>query len=782
MIFIITKLFIIIIFVFIGNLKLFSHSNNFYSNKLANNLSKNAEFLEDKGNQLSFKEIKDPKLSKRFVKNNKEILNLGFTKSTIWIRFRLSKLPSDSKEKWLLEIPYPPLDYVELYIPISSDQFIRKIGGDKIPFKNWEIKNNYVLFPLPQRYDNNQYFYLRFQTQSTMQLSINILTEKTFNENKLLSNFGYGLFYGIVAVMVIYNLFLFIFIRDINYLYYISYIVSYIFYQASFNGFTFQFLLPDSPDLANILNPFLSGLAIFCGLLFTKSFLQTKLQTPILHKVIIFLMMMCIFQMISAFTLDYSIGIQLSAYLGLLFSLSVLPTAIIIYRKGYNPARFFLIAWTFLLISLFLFVLRGLGFLQGYFITTHGIELGVILEVILLSLALADRVNMMRQETISAQEDAYKKLIEIDKMKDTFVETLEHQVLERTQELQESEQRYRQLVELSPDCVVVHREEKILFVNNSTVKLISATSYEDLIGKNIFNYIHPQYHSTAINAVKDIIANDQPSLSEYKLISIDGKIIDVEAIFNIVIFQGKRAVLTIVHDISNRKRIERLREDTERILKHDLRNPLHGIIGFSEILLKSANLIDRQKKEINHIKNNGYQMLKMINHSLDIFKMEEGTYQFNPIKCDLIDILYTINNELDHFSSHSHILFYFNNQIIDFSKTFEIHGEYIHLKTLFSNLIKNALEASPVDREVTVNIWVSENNIKIDIHNWGVIPDSIRNYIFQRYVTKGKLGGTGLGCYSANLISKIHRGDIFYSTSEEDGTNFIITLPIKLLS
>jgi len=97
---------------------------------------------------------------------------------------------------------------------------------------------------------------------------------------------------------------------------------------------------------------------------------------------------------------------------------------------------------------------------------------------------------------------------------------------------------------------------------------------------------------------------------------------------------------------------------------------------------------------------------------------------------------------------------------------------------MFTNILKNALEASPDKKTVTITCIFTEKDLHIIVHNHGIVPESIRHNFFEKYITYGKSSGTGLGTYSAKLIAEAHGGQISFSTSEKDGTTVIISLPI----
>jgi len=105
-------------------------------------------------------------------------------------------------------------------------------------------------------------------------------------------------------------------------------------------------------------------------------------------------------------------------------------------------------------------------------------------------------------------------------------------------------------------------------------------------------------------------------------------------------------------------------------------------------------------------------------------------------------------------------------------------GEESLIQDMFTNILKNALEASPDQKTVTITCIFTEKDLHILVHNHGIVPESIRHNFFEKYITFGKSCGTGLGTYSAKLIAEAHGGQISFSTSEKDGTTVIISLPI----
>ncbi len=221
-----------------------------------------------------------------------------------------------------------------------------------------------------------------------------------------------------------------------------------------------------------------------------------------------------------------------------------------------------------------------------------------------------------------------------------------------------------------------------------------------------------------------------------------------------------------------------LREDVERISRHDLKTPLNALVGLPEIIAQEGNLNLHQIQILTLIEQAGYQMIDMINRSLDLFKMERGTYEFVPEPVNLIQTVSRILEETQRLamSTGLTVSVTIDGSPADENQVFTVEGEELLCYSLLANLLKNALEASPKDGCVTIAFESGETAV-VRVHNSGAVPAKIRERFFDKYVTAGKQKGTGLGTYSARLIAETQRGTIELEASDADGTTVIVRLP-----
>lgn len=241
--------------------------------------------------------------------------------------------------------------------------------------------------------------------------------------------------------------------------------------------------------------------------------------------------------------------------------------------------------------------------------------------------------------------------------------------------------------------------------------------------------------------------------------------------------QLKVAMNTLLQQNEELKETARLREDIERITRHDLKAPLNGIIGYPQLLKDDDNLDARQVKYLNIIEKLGYTMLDMINLSLDLFKMEQGMYEYSPTCVDVVSVIKRVCDESRQIIDKKELVveWVFASEQSDHA-TFNVFGEDLLLYSMFANLMKNAFEASPQGQAIEVMLKHEQDVAVISIKNQGAVPENMTDVFFEKYTTTKK-SGTGLGAYSAKLIAKTHGGTIGLHASQASDTT---TIAVKL--
>ncbi len=218
----------------------------------------------------------------------------------------------------------------------------------------------------------------------------------------------------------------------------------------------------------------------------------------------------------------------------------------------------------------------------------------------------------------------------------------------------------------------------------------------------------------------------------------------------------------------------RLKEDVERITRHDLKNPLGIILGYASMLHEDESLAEEQRESAALMEEAAWTMLEMINRSLDLFRIEKDSYQLSPVPVDLNRLMWKVKKEHERLASRRKVAI-----VICLDGEVSIVGEEMLCHSLFGNLVKNALEASPPGSEVRIESRRHEDRICLNIHNDGVIADALRDTFFDKYATHGKKQGTGIGTYSAMMMARVQNGTLEFTSSEEQGTTLIACLPAQ---
>ena len=224
--------------------------------------------------------------------------------------------------------------------------------------------------------------------------------------------------------------------------------------------------------------------------------------------------------------------------------------------------------------------------------------------------------------------------------------------------------------------------------------------------------------------------------------------------------------------------IDRLRNDIERMMQHDLKTPLLVIMGYSE-LMSEYDISNEEKLSYSKaIYAAGNKILYMVDNSLNLYKMEMGTYEYIPESVEFNDLIEDVIKDLKSFAASKQLKIEIESTE---NKNFEAAAERHLSYSLFANLLRNAIEASPDDGALTIKMHHENDQSVIAITNLGCVPESIRATFFEKYATSGKKNGNGLGTYSAKLMAETQRGTIDMETNDHQ-TCITVRLPRYLTS
>jgi PAS domain S-box-containing protein len=362
------------------------------------------EILEDPGGQLTIDDVTSPVWNAAFVASNDELPTPGLIRSAIWVRCRVRNDTSQARE-WDLELSFPRLGQVALFqlsnAPDKRTTWPRREAGSEIPISQWELARRLPTFRLLLARQEEHSLYLRIASRTAIQLPLTLRSLSNAVHTAELQSLGWGFFYGMLLLTTACFLFLYFSFWDRSYLYFASLIGCYCLFQSTVDGWNFKYLWPESPWLNEVVR-LGALLAVFPSIvLFTQSFLETRLRTPGFHQAMTFLAWGL------AFALACHSALQLPqifpTVLMLVLLSVVLATSLVRWRQGYRPARFFLVSWFLLLGAITSHILMHLRLLPATWLLTDALVYGWLGVVILSSAALADRIRLMWKETEQLQ-------------------------------------------------------------------------------------------------------------------------------------------------------------------------------------------------------------------------------------------------------------------------------------------------------------------------------------------------------------------------------------------
>ncbi|KRE22693.1 hypothetical protein ASG81_28430 [Paenibacillus sp. Soil522] len=347
--------------------------------------------------------------------------------------------------------------------------------------------------------------------------------------------------------------------------------------------------------------------------------------------------------------------------------------------------------------------------------------------------------------------------------------------------LRDSETRYRRIIKLSPEPITIHSDGILIYANDAALKVVGATKMEDVLGKPLFDFLHPDYHEMVTERIQSIIPTEERAeYIEQKIIRLDGEIIDVEtSCICIDEYLGKPVIQNVIRDITERKRTEEMIRKSEKLsvvgqlaagVAHEIRNPLTSLKGFLQ-LLNSKNLGYKNYFEIMQAE------VERINFIVNEFMIVSNPQVVRSQEKKNVESI--IQNIVMLLGAQANLM---NVQIVTESESGLplIKCDENQLKQVFINILKNALEAMSdggIIRIQVKNIQPNELLIRFIDQGIGIPEDQLPKLGEPFHSTKET--GTGLGLMVTNKIIEGHKGSITITSKVNQGTTVEIILPIE---
>ncbi|MBI5589083.1 MAG: response regulator [Deltaproteobacteria bacterium] len=393
------------------------------------------EYLEDPAGALTIADVASPEYDGRFQPGSEKTLNLGYSRSVYWVRFRAVNQAAPQTQ-WRLLISFPYHSDIRLYSPKDDNSgLLEKRSGNLVPITQREVPQPFYAFNLPLPSGSRQLFYLRFKSQGQMVLPLTILSPKAFLTLEYRTGVFQGMYYGILLIMAAYNLVLFLMLREKSYAYLVFFLGSILLMQSLYDGYA-QLLLPSIHTwLISHGTVIAFNLIGVSELLFVCAYLATRERTPKLHLWLLALTALSAAGVVLAAILPYQTTIKMTFLLRQAIIWTLLFVGILLSLKRYRPAYYFLSAWILVMAGVTLMSCVRAGLLEYHPFIERAYQFGMIAAVLLLSLGLADRITLLKQEREAAREKALQISLDNERFMREQKVLLEQRISERTAEL-----------------------------------------------------------------------------------------------------------------------------------------------------------------------------------------------------------------------------------------------------------------------------------------------------------------------------------------------------------
>ncbi|MEQ6885254.1 EAL domain-containing protein [Salicola sp. Rm-C-2C1-2] len=332
------------------------------------------------------------------------MVNFGYTDGTHWYRMRVEN-PLSSPVERFLEVGYPLLDHIEFYQVREGEIVESHLTGDNYPFKSRPMAHRSFVLPVDLEPDSVSHIYLRVMTSGSHQIPLTLWQPERFYEANEKDMVGRSMFYGMLLIIVVFNIFLYAVLRERSYLYYVFTNTTLLVLMASLHGVAFQFLYPDYPELNERVILVASAVIALFFSLFGRTFLNITRQMRFRRWVFHALTAVTALNTVAAFFISYELSTRFSVVLAGVVSAVMLVIGLVMMIQGHRAARYFMSAWVMLLVGAMAWVLLVAGMAPANFVTRYGVELGVIAQALVLTFALGQRFSQEQRARLTAMEE-----------------------------------------------------------------------------------------------------------------------------------------------------------------------------------------------------------------------------------------------------------------------------------------------------------------------------------------------------------------------------------------
>jgi PAS domain S-box-containing protein len=738
-------------------------------------LSPAFSFLDDASTALTLEDVLRPDAQTRFkpVSGGAQSTNFGATNSAIWLRVQL-QTDADTPSRWLIELANPAMDRIDLYVSNAQGTYAHQTGGDSLPFADRVVPHRNHVMPIEIESSGQATVYLRVASQGTVSAPVTLWQPDALWQSDQRSYSIFSLYFGLLIGLVVYNLLLFVSVRDPAYLIYVVFAGFVGLSQVASSGIGGQLLWPDALWWNNRSLFIAYAVGGVFGVSFVRFFLNTKSKLSRIDWCLRGVLVLYLMSATAAFLMPYGFAARLVTWTTVLSIVVVVAATVGSLRDRHPGAQYFALAWFFFLSGMGVLALHNFGHLPSNQFTANAVLIGSAFEMVLLSLALADRINLARQEKELALAQ---------------VGTEQAQV----QALRQSQERYVAVIEHVGEGMLVLQNDRIVFANTRATEILEMRK-DEIFADGFLSRIHADDRDRLVQQIQLRISSGGASMrSEVRFAQIGKPVKWLEFGDSAVPWDGGQGLLIFFLDVTERHAAEQeirttlhrqqelndLRSRFVAMTSHEFRTPLTSILSAQDLLknFESRMAPDQKGELLDMIEAGVHRMTAMLERVLLLGQADAAMLEFKPQILDLQALCEDIVADVKAQADHLHC------PVVSTYLSGMAPGLYDKnlLHHVLSNLLSNAIKYSPAGGQVNLTVRTEQGWAVLDVADEGIgIPAAELGDLFvsfQRASNVGEIRGTGLGLAIVKQALDLHGGTVEVRSTVGLGTTFTVRLP-----
>ena len=666
---------------------------------------------------LNGQNFEDVLNSNDFIKSEDVVPNYGLQKEAVWIKFDIGN-PNGAKEV-LVRVAYPILDEITFYYQDSDGQWDSVYYTEKTRLENRTYSEPSYGFNLTFSENETKTCYFKIKSSEQIIVPITVHSKQDYWDAATQDAAINAFYAGIVAIMIIYNLFVFYSVKDRSYIYYVLYLLFIGLTQLGIKGYISLDVLSLIPGFHDYSLVFFGSMGAMFGVIFTRDFLHTSSHLPKIDIVLKLTIPLFLLATVLSIAGIGSVGFILMQLGTSISAIVIFIASILSIRKGVASAKYFMIAWSTLLVSAIVFLLKDAGVLPYNVLTNYVMQAGSAIEMALLSFALANKINILQEETRISRErelDALKKNEKLIKEQNIV---LEQKVEERTQDLQVANESLEgTLSTLKSAQSQLVSQEKMASLGQLTAGIAHEIN-------NPINFV-----SSNVNPLRRDFDDLKDIITKYDELTNNDSEEDVRAV------------------------LDKLKDDVD--YPYVLEEIDQLINGIQEGAERTAEIVKSLKNfsRLDEVESKFADIHEGIRSTIIILK--SGSTKN-------VNIVTNFDEKIKHIECYPGKLNQvFSNVIVNAIQA-----------------LTNETQPTESPEIVITTHELDDDGISISIKDNGPgIPDEVKDKVFEPFFTTKDVGeGTGLGLSIVFSIIESHKGSITVNSPTEGGTEFLITLP-----